>query len=124
VWQDTASNLASGATDCPLELDGQLAARSSWQEVASLRIALLIMLLEEDLHMRYVHFFTLAMLTLGAVSASAQQRLAPEQKADSDALRALTKVVPLLPMERIELKPPGPEHQARSLRAAAFTRAA
>ena len=45
------------------------------------------------------------LLTLGTVLASAQQRLTPEQKADSDALRALTKVVPLLPMERIELKP-------------------
>jgi hypothetical protein len=55
--------------------------------------------------MRYVHFFTLAILTLSAVSALAQQRLAPEQKADSDALRALTKVILLLSMKRIELKP-------------------
>jgi DNA-binding beta-propeller fold protein YncE len=54
---------------------------------------------------RYVHFCTLAMLTLGTVSVSAQQRLTPEQKEASDGLRALTKVVPLLPMERIALKP-------------------
>ncbi|MBX7200078.1 MAG: 6-bladed beta-propeller [Rhodospirillaceae bacterium] len=44
-------------------------------------------------------------LALAAMPALAQgQKLSPEQQADTDALRALVKTIPDLPVERIELK--------------------
>jgi DNA-binding beta-propeller fold protein YncE len=55
--------------------------------------------------MRFLRFVTVAVALCAATSAWAQRHLTPEEKADSDALRALVKTVPLLPVERVELKP-------------------
>lgn len=44
----------------------------------------------------------LALISMPALAQ--QQKLSPEQKADTDALRALVKTIPDLPVERIELK--------------------
>jgi DNA-binding beta-propeller fold protein YncE len=64
--------------------------------------------------MRATRFFILPMLAaLVSIPAPAQTRpqtpnatpvLSPEQRADTEALRALMKSTPLLPIERIELK--------------------
>jgi DNA-binding beta-propeller fold protein YncE len=59
--------------------------------------------------MRHIHRFSLlATLAIASVPASAQQRLSPEQQADSDALRAIIKDVPLIPVDQVELRPSTP----------------
>jgi DNA-binding beta-propeller fold protein YncE len=55
--------------------------------------------------MRLAYIPMLAILTIRSVSALGQQPLTPEQRADSDALRAVLAAVPILDMERIELHP-------------------
>jgi hypothetical protein len=40
----------------------------------------------------------------GARVAMAERKLPPDEQADSDALRALAKATPMLPMERVEIK--------------------
>jgi hypothetical protein len=64
--------------------------------------------MREDFHMSDVRFSTLAMIVvLVSTPAFAQNQppqLTPEQKADTEALRALVKAVPLLPVEQVEVK--------------------
>jgi DNA-binding beta-propeller fold protein YncE len=46
-----------------------------------------------------------ALLAAPSMAQDAPRGLSPEQKADSDALRALTKATPVLQMDRVELHP-------------------
>jgi len=58
--------------------------------------------------MRFAVFFTLGVLAISSVPASAQRQLSPEEQADSDALRTLVRAVPLMDADRIELTPSVP----------------
>ena len=49
--------------------------------------------------------FVAAVLSATPAIAADAPRLTPEQQADSDALRALTKATPVLQMDRVELHP-------------------
>src|SRR4051812_37157426 len=54
--------------------------------------------------MRMARFAFVAMALIAMPALAQVQKLSPEQKADTDALRALAKTIPDLPVERIELK--------------------